>query len=213
MLGHILFFKEFMENKPILYLGLSMRHYPRKKMADHYPVIRIVERKDIDQYIHTLHQYTHILFTSQVSVDLFFKRVKQVFQTCIAVGPFTSQRLEMYGVKALYPKIFTQEGLIDLLTESSLEGCSFFLPRSSIARRKIDAFLSDQHIPYTVCSLYDIKFQMLEPIPNLLTYQEIVFTSPSTVESFFQIFKQIPKTVRCTCIGPITQKALLQRLS
>lgn len=202
-----------MEDKSILYLGLSMENFPRKKIADHYPVIKILERKDIESYLDTLHRYTHILFTSKTSVDVFFKRIKKISQTCIAIGPFTSQRLKTYGVNAVYPNISTQEGVISLLKKNSLKGCSFFLPRSSIARRKIDQFLTSQGVFYTVCPLYDAVFQMPKPIPNLFEYKEIVFTSPSTVESFFQIFKKVPKTMKYTCIGPITKKAFLQRLS
>jgi uroporphyrinogen-III synthase len=56
--------------------------------------------------------------------------------------------------------------------------------------------------------------QKLEPIPSLASIREIIFTSPSTVEGFFDIFKGEPlENKKLNCIGPVTENALAKILS
>jgi uroporphyrinogen-III synthase len=56
--------------------------------------------------------------------------------------------------------------------------------------------------------LYDTVTQKLEPKPDLNHVQEIVFTSPSTVLAFLEIFGALPKGKKLIAIGPITQQQL-----
>jgi uroporphyrinogen-III synthase len=63
-----------------------------------------------------------------------------------------------------------------------------------------------------VCDLYDTVPQKLEPIPDLNAIDEIVFTSPSTVRAFVEIFRHIPQDKTLTCLGPITQEELQKEI-
>ena len=96
-----------------------------------------------------------------------------------------------------------------MLTTFNFRGAFFFLPRSSLSRPVLAEFFQKQNILYEACTLYETQFQAPSPSPNFSEIDEIVFTSPSTVHAFFQIHTSIPAHVKCTAIGPITKKALI----
>ncbi len=58
------------------------------------------------------------------------------------------------------------------------------------------------------CFIYDTIVQKNQPIPDLEDIDEIVFTSPSTIKAFLDIFSAIPLDKKLVTMGPITQKAL-----
>lgn len=116
--------------------------------------------------------------------------------------------LRKKGLKPLIAPCATQEGVIELV--SHLQG-HFFLPHSKLARPNLVEYFQANKIPFFALELYTTEFQCPEPIPNLEEFDEIVFTSPSTVEGFLRIYKTLPKSKKLTPIGPITQEALSGR--
>ena len=90
----------------------------------------------------------------------------------------------------------------------SLEKTHFFFPRSSLSRNVIINFFQKNYILFQDCFIYDTITQKKQPIPNLEDIDEIIFTSPSTIKAFLEIFSAIPLDKKLTTIGPITQKAL-----
>lgn len=182
----------------ILYLGT----HPPSKDVIHYPIIKIVP-KAIPQHLLD-EKYTHVIFTSKNAVDLC--NIDLAGKTVIAIGRATAERLK--GCVPLVPEEETQEGIVELLRPLDLDDAYFFLPRSSLARKTLDNFFRKREIRYQTCDLYDTVTQKLEPLPNLDEIDEIVFTSPSTVRAFVEIFSEIPKNKKLTCQGPITEEAL-----
>ena len=84
----------------------------------------------------------------------------------------------------------------------------YFWPHSALSRPVISNFLEDSAIPYFSCAVYDTEFIKPNPIPDLDNFQEIFFTSPSTVDAFFSIYSSIPEHIKVKTIGPITKRAL-----
>ena len=82
------------------------------------------------------------------------------------------------------------------------------MPRSSRSRPVIAQFFQEKEIRYQACDLYDTVTQALKPKPDLKLVDEIVFTSPSTVSAFLEIFGKLPKDKKLTAIGPVTQEML-----
>jgi uroporphyrinogen-III synthase len=123
----------------------------------------------------------------------------------IAIGEATASLLKKKGLKPLIAPFATQEGVIELI--SQLKG-HFFLPHSKLARPALKDYFKAHHIPFFALELYTTKFQCPEPIPKLNEFDEIVFTSPSTVEGFLRIYKELPKDKKLTAIGPVTKAAL-----
>jgi uroporphyrinogen-III synthase len=187
-------------------------------------VIKIVPRSiqdpEIRRAFDDLDEFTHLIFTSKNSVKIFFHLLEQLHfpvsrlegKKIIAVGHVTAAYLTMGGMKLdriAHPE--TQEGIVAMLKEMQLDAAYLFLPRSSRSRPILIDYLTAQQIRYQACDLYDTQAQVLTPQPDLKQIDEIVFTSPSTVEAFIAIFGSLPKEKKWIAIGPITEQALLTR--
>ncbi len=169
----------------------------------HYPIIRIEPRAlppDAE-----LSAFTHIIFTSKNAVRIFLSHFPDVSsKTLIAVGQATASLLPS-PLKAVDE---SQEGIIALLQPLDLVDAYILLPRSSKARHAIDDFLQKRNVHYKVWDLYDPVPQMPFPMPSLDQFEEIIFTSPSTVQAFFEFFGKPPAHLKITCQGPVTQTVL-----
>ncbi|MBX7066220.1 MAG: uroporphyrinogen-III synthase [Parachlamydiales bacterium] len=185
-----------------LYLGLRP-----KPGTFHYPVIRTEKCGSIEPALALWPKFTHIIFTSQTTVEYWpGPWDKEV----IAIGDATAEALRKVGSVPLVAPYATQEGVMELI--SNLKGY-YFLPHSKRARPNLVEFLKRKKIPFFALELYDTHFQCLKPIPNLDDFDEIVFTSPSTVEGFLRIYGKLPEGKKLRAIGPITEKRLLTRYS
>ncbi len=205
--------------KTILYLGTDPISYEAQGRCQghliHYPIIKIVPRPagTITAY-DDLDAYTHIIFTSKNAVKVFFQhhpacdflREKQL----IAIGTVTAAHLAMQGFPPQHiAEQETQEGVIALLKQLDLKDAYFFLPRSSQARPLLVQFFEERKLRYSACDLYDTVTQKLEVEPHWDQIDEIVFTSPTTVKAFLEIFGTFPEGKTLTAIGPVTENELL----
>jgi uroporphyrinogen-III synthase len=199
--------------KRILYFGLSIENFSDKNSAVHYPLIKIVPRKNIKRSLLEVEKFSHIIFTSQTTVDIFFSHISKIqHPQCISIGPHTKKALLKKGIFSECPQGYTQEGIIQYLKTCSLKNSYIFLPRSSLARKKIDRFLSENNVKFATLALYDTKFYKPNGKINFQDFEEFVFTSPSTVDSFFHFFQEIPPHIKVRHIGPITKAAYESRL-
>jgi uroporphyrinogen-III synthase len=210
------------EMKTVLYLGtdpisLESRGHQAGHLI-HYPVIKIVpralEHPELKEAYSHLDDYTHLIFTSKNGVKVFFghlielKRSVQDLKAkiAIAIGGVTAAHLAVQGLPPQFTaQEETQEGVVRLLNKLDLDNPYFFMPRSSSSRPILANFFKERHIRYGACDLYDTVTQMLEPKPDLDKIEEIIFTSPSTVKAFLEIFGSLPKGKKLIAIGPVTE--------
>lgn len=195
-----------------LYLGID----PPPDVI-HYPVIR-TERMDsekLHEAIARQESFTHLIFTSKNGVRHWVEAggKLQSNQIAIAIGDATASLLKQHGVLPLVAAQATQEGVIALLESMSLDEAFIFYPRSILARDDLMLYLENRNLRTFVLDLYKTVFQRIEPVPNLEEFEEVIFTSPSTVEGFLRIFGRIPQKLKLTAIGPITAKALCRYIS
>ncbi len=148
--------------------------------------------------------FTHVIFTSQEAVRYLDQPLhdKQV----IAVGEATAKAVRSRGGEPLVANPSTQEGVMALLQTLDLSNAFLFFPHSVKARGGLIQFL--RFYRHVCLPLYDTLFQKPEPVPDLDAIDEIVFTSPSTVEGFIRIFGALPRNKKLTAIGPITQQVV-----
>ncbi len=210
-------------NKPSLFVGLDGSE--SNTQAD---VIPFIETKPLElDSFHIKHQfedldeYTHILFTSKNGVKYFFEALDH-FQIdpsilhgkiSICIGQSTKKALESFGIKKiLTPRESTQEGLIEMLAMMDVKHSYFLLPRSNLSRKTLVNALKRWRIRMQVCDLYTTVSKIPSPLPDLSKYNEIIFSSPSSVDSFKKIFPRIPRDLKYTAIGPVTKKYLFENL-
>lgn len=188
----------------ILYLGLN----PPPGVF-HYPVIRTekIFSPEWEQARELWPRFTHVIFTSRTAVRYWDLPLEN--KTVLAIGKATASAL---SVPSLTAREATQEGMIALLETLSLEKAYLFLPHSSRSRPNLERYLIEKGIAHFVLDLYDTVCQMPHPAPDLSLFDEIVFTSPSTVEGFLQIYKKIPLDKKLTPIGPVTEKKISETI-
>lgn len=204
--------------KTILHLGLEAPPPKENETIISYPVIRIVPRPpsspDIVNILNTLHTFDAIIFTSKSAVDLFFALQPAITaphnKKWIAVGTATAKRLNENGIHTVATAIDeTAEGVVTLIDTLSLPTHTRFLwPHSALARRIIPNALAIRGFPLEECILYDTELQAPSPKPDLATIDEIIFTSPSTIDGFLLAFGTLPKDKALRTIGPVTAAAL-----
>ena len=125
----------------------------------------------------------------------------------LAIGRGTEETVgyDCFAVSSLE----TQEGMIELIKTIDLQESYMLYPRSSKARPLLAEYLKEAGIQHQICDLYETAYLKPEPIPALEDFEEIVFTSPSTVKAFLSLYSSIPKNKKITCIGPITEQAII----
>ncbi len=210
----------------VLYLGSDPSRYRNSehslgKIVIHFPVIEILPRPltqpDIRSALDDLDAYTDVIFTSKHAV-IFLAHALQTLEvlsckrvTC--VGKSTAEALEARGILPSWvAKIETQEGILSGLRLWDWEGAYVLMPRSALARGQLEHFFIERAIRYQVCDLYDTVTKQVDALPDLDQFEEIVFTSPSTVRAFAELFQHYPKSElfakKLTPIGLVTAAAI-----
>lgn len=186
-----------------LYLGLDPSRWKTDLPILHYPVIRI-EPKNVEKPP-DFSEITHLLFTSRSAVTHWehFENKK-----VLAIGEATGEKLTERSVPFSLAPFATQEGMIELLKTFDLQDAYLLWPRSAKARDVLELYLQSVKVRFQILDLYETHYQKIEPVPSLEGIEEIIFTSPSTVEGFVKIYGALPKDKKLTAIGPITDQAL-----
>jgi uroporphyrinogen-III synthase len=200
--------------KKSLYLGPEL---PTRSFKDRHLVLhRLIEIKPLplpEKIIQAWPHFTHVIFTSKSAVSTLiaglrsFKMRPTCLHTknCLAIGQATGDALRDYGIEPSVSSLEQAEGIVNML--QLLEPNSYvFYPHASLARPLIKEALSRLPLPHEEINLYD-TCKTLEPLPNLNTFYEVIFSSPSTVGAFFSTGMPISPLLY-TPLGPITGKAL-----
>lgn len=190
------------------------------------PVIEIspvADPQELDDVLKRLDQYDWLVLTSVNGVAAVWERLdaldvqklpKRLKIACI--GPKTAASLNEKGYQADFvPEEYIAEAILPGLGD--LEGLNVLLARAEIARPDLpEAIRAGGGIANDICAYRTIPAKSdrksIEAVAegvDLLT-----FTSPSTVENFFQIIisegvdpLNLPGEPIVACIGPITAKA------
>jgi len=201
----------------ILYTGLT----PPSEEVVHCPLIQIVPRPSSDPMILQMWEYlphtTHIIVTSKSTVHILFSLLPKGADLshihALAVGKVTASHLKSRGFRSIeVPSEETGEGLVQLIDSKTLKNPFFLWPHSARSRPIISRYLQSRDLPFYDCILYDTITRIPDPLPDLSQFDEIIFTSPSTVEAFLKAYGTLPNDLCLTPIGPITAKFLNSKL-
>ena len=197
--------------KRTVYLGLR----PKDPSHIHFPVIA-VDPVPFDKGIYdSIDQADWIIFTSQSTIE-FLKPLltpsMSAGKVIFSIGDVTALTLRKQGIRCDFiPKEETQEGLIEILKTLPLRNKRIFCGRSNLSRPSLKEFLKDKDcifddpILYTTKIAFDLKMR-----PSLSDGDEVMFTSPSTVDGFMAAYEGevIPKNLILKPIGPVTKKKI-----
>lgn len=195
-----------------LYLGLTAPASTPEREVIHCPLIQLIPRQgeEVLSTLAALGAYTHLLFTSKSAVRFFFElSPPPSILPIYSLGKATTAQLKQIGITPhRTASEESSEGVIELLKQESLKNAHLLWPRSALSRPVIARYLKEKGVTLTECILYDTLPLRPEPLPQLETYDEIFFTSPSTVEAFFSLFQKVPSHLKLASIGPVTASAL-----
>lgn len=150
--------------------------------------------------------FTHVILTSPNAARILTSQMSLQDKKILAIGKGTAEGLSCFAVAS--PE--TQEGMIELLKRTPLENSYLLYPRSSSARPLLANYLKEAGLKHQICDLYETIYLKPDPLPVLDDFDEIIFTSPSTVRAFLALYGSIPKIKIITCMGPITEQFLLK---
>lgn len=196
-----------------LYLGPSFPKCAFKgKNTYHCPLIFT---KPLQISLENWNQFTHVILTSKEAIQILVNQLRReklevASKTFITTGKASSDVLKAYGISAQFPEQETAEGVAKIISQIQDKNAYFFWPHSSGARPIIEEALKER--AYFAPVLYETIADPKAKLPNLTDFQEILFSSPSTVDAFFALMPQVPSHLIFTPIGPITAQALEKQL-
>ncbi|MFL6383676.1 MAG: uroporphyrinogen-III synthase [Nitrososphaeraceae archaeon] len=186
-------------------------------------------------------KYDYCAFMSRRAVDVLFDLAERVGKVeeiifalnsaiIIAVGPKTKSSLISHGIEAnMMPEEYSSEGLVYLFSKMDndiVKGKRIIIPRSEKSKEFIRKALSDLGMTVEELFLYDVKTSstntIWEDFIALLKQKKvdaIIFTSTSTVQSFFEImhilsynaYSLLSSVKAIIAIGPATSEELRKR--
>lgn len=172
-------------------------------------------------------KYDYCAFMSSQAVNILFdlageKAVLALNSTqVIAVGPKTKQSLKEHGIQVkLVPDKFSSAGLVEMLSKLKPAGKKIIIPRSSEANEFAAQALTILGMQVDEVFLYTVQTSAPSSVWNefssLLQKKQVdavIFTSASSVNSFFEIMGsiQLGKLTKVISIGPFTSKELKKR--
>jgi uroporphyrinogen-III synthase len=146
----------------------------------------------------------------------------------VAQGPMTKKSLQKYGIHvSQIPDRFSSEGIVSLFSKLNLEpGKKIIVPRSGMSNDFVTRSLTNLGLDITELFLYTTRTAIPGKIWNEFIYlfkksriDAIVFTSGSSVNSFFEILHRLccnyhqflRPSMAIISIGPLTTREFDRR--
>lgn len=189
---------------------------------------QLIETKPIDNDDALRHaclrHFDWIVFTSRNGVRYFFEAIDRIgidirslANTLIAsVGKATSAELRLHHISADFESpTESAEGIVGMLRQRA-EGnkLDILLPRSAIGIGQLPKELEKMGHRVTDIALYTTTANGgAKPLDDLSQFNEIIFTSPSCVAAFRQIYGSLPEGIPLTAKGKTTLGELTSQSS
>ncbi|MEM9023096.1 MAG: uroporphyrinogen-III synthase [Bacteroidota bacterium] len=159
--------------------------------------------------------HTAVIFTSRNAVDHFFRMCNELRVTvpdtmkyfCISESTaFYLQKYVVYRKRKIFYGKQTFSDLMELIKKHKNE--TYLLPSSDILKEEIPRLLNAGDIKYTRGTFYNTVCSDLSDLDDV-TYDMLVFFSPSGIKSLFQNFPDFKQNkTRIAAFGPTTFNAV-----
>ena len=193
--------KQLNPPEKILYTGLSPDYSKFNEKIIHYPLIKVTGTGSPKI---NLEEYDAIIFTSKSAVRFFFFQSTNFVdcnQQILSIGTQTAKEITKFGYKADYiAEKADSDSLAKLVKRKKYKKVLY--PCSNISNNALHKF---KNVHPKI--IYKTEF-INQPKINLTDFKGVVFSSPSTVKSFLNLYKKIPNNLICYVFGRHTQKIL-----
>lgn len=221
---NILITRDTVGNNDFAQKLLSCGAYPVR--FDSIEIQDLTRKPKVQNVLNNLDRFNWILFTSANGVRLTFEALRKIRKDARAfadasvacIGPKTGELLDHFGIKLDFvPDVFTSAELAKQLAGfTNLAGKKVLLLRSQIAGAELPDGLTKNGAHVEDVAVYTVKTssaetsQLIELI-NSGAINFLTFTSPSTVQAFFErIDLELIKStkIKIASIGPVTTEQL-----
>ena len=215
----------FARKKKVLVTGTNPEPYRRLGKIIHQPLIELaplIDYTEADTVLSKILDYDWLIFTSKYTVKYFFERLIELnldarsLANCqiASIGKKTSQVLQEHGLTPDFQaEDETSAGLIEAFRCLVNFKQKILIPRSNIALPILPEGLRKLAFDVRALTIYqNTKPANIKPI-DLSLIDIVVFTSPSTVRNFKEVYGELPKHIQPIMAGPETEKAyVLQKI-
>ena len=190
--------KNFYLEEKVLYTGIDPQNFYHIGRIVHYPLIETIP---VDFNVNNF-EYDTVLFTSKNAVKYYLDKNSIVGKRIVVIGKVTQQAVNYYGYHVHYVADKPSSLSLKKLIRENAEWRILY-PCSDLSNNSL-------HILPNVKPLivYKTRARIQKPI-DLKNFSTIVFTSPSTVDSFFKIYSKVPLHLLCLVMGHTTKKRLI----
>jgi uroporphyrinogen III methyltransferase/synthase len=215
--------QDFQKQK-VLITGTSDEAFKHYTNRTHTPVIKIQRSKNKEQIYTSLkeiHTFDWILFTSRYGVRYFFEAwnelqldIRGLAHVQLAtVGKTTTAELSKHH---LYPTIESETesatGLLNYFSEIQLTKKRILLPRSDKGLKHLSEALLQMGNEIIDIPVYSNTLNEAVEKVDLSSFQKIIFSSPSGVEAFTQLYGKIPMGIQLIAKGETTERKLQETI-
>ena len=200
-----------------LYTGVSVNDWEAEENMVHNPLIRINAFTPKKHVFSNLNKYNRIVFTSRHAVIHFFKELfaagkdardlSGIVVDCI--GSHTAGALKNYG---LVVKPLTGEesasAMARYYSDNNVSGVRILIPGSERGNQFLADTLKKAGNWVEQQTLYAIEKNTAIVKQDLSKFSGVVFTSPKTVEVFYDVYGHIPAHLQIKCRGSQTAQKL-----
>lgn len=206
-------------SRNVLVTGLDATPYVSLGNIIHTPLIEIkpTDPSEMEATIDQLPDYQYLLFTSKYAVRSFLgemqKKKKDGRDLCrlcvVSIGEGTTAELNRHFITPdLQATEESSSGILDLFEKHNRPG-SVLIPRSNLALPIIPEGLRRLGYQVTTVTAYTNTLPNDAQKVDLSTIGTIVFTSPSCVDNFLQIYGTIPAATTFLAKGSTTYQHLV----
>jgi uroporphyrinogen III methyltransferase/synthase len=226
VVGEVVSFeKRYAPKANVLVTGTTVNSPANAEKVTHTPLIKIAKNKELtamSQFKKELNHYDWIVFTSRYGVRYFFEilddlkiDIRTISNARIAsVGSTTSKELRKYR---FYPDIESStesaEGLIHYFKQNNIIDKQILLPRSNKGLKPLSDQLAQLGNQVTDVPVYiNTTNGDAEKVDTTL-FRKIIFSSPSCVEAFVELYRQLPDNAQLIAKGPTTKRRIKEMIN
>ena len=210
VIGKVVALEHSFSTKNILVTGTmieeSIQELAGEKQLNiiHQPLIRITrieQNEKLRTEIFRLKDYDYLFFTSRYTVEFFFEALKELHLDSrtlsrlkiAAIGNITAKALRAHGIEADWqPKEESSEGLLELIRKQQIPAGKVLIPRSELGLPVLPNGLSSLGWMVQTVAVYRNTLPDGLVALNLEGIESIVFSSPSCVTNFLQVYGSFP---------------------
>jgi len=198
-----------------LFTGTNPLKYKKYDNLVHIPFIQITKKPlNSETRKAILSDWDIVLFTSRYSVQIFVSYlfelqldVRWFFgKIVVSIGHSTSDVLKSFGIRDDFQsQKEDSNGVLDLFLNSRFLRKKVLLPRSELGLNIIPEGLKALGYEVNALAIYQNSLPDDFQKPELKKYETIIFTSPSCVNNFVQVYGHIPKDKKFVFKGQHTE--------